>query len=965
MRNILLLISCWLLAATCVFAQLQITSPQSRIVYQRNQANQATVLVSGLAPSSATRIEARLIPINGGQATGWVNIPIITDNKAFKGFITTTGGWYQLSLRAWNNSNLLIEGSVDRVGIGEVFIAAGQSNALGVQATNGTTDDRVSCVDFKDDNLNEQLLPVAFSQAVSGSNIGPSNPLHIWGMLGEQLVRRLNVPVLILGAAQSGTTSEQWRQTAEGSGESSGLPYRRLGAALLHYAARTGLRAVLWHQGEGDKGRGADQYFNNVQYIINKSRQQLNHGSLAWVISRVTYTFGQTDGDIINAQNRLISLVPNTFAGPNTDILTGYENRFDDVHFGGIGLTRLTDLWNQSLTDSFFSQSIPFSVGSDAPVITTGHVVPGNRASGERIWVSYVQKGPFDGSNQFKAQLLRADGSVVTESSSGTQNPLPLQLPSDLPTGSYRTRVVSTQPALIGAASESFRVTQGGAPSGATDQPVQQNVTGGTPDISINRIGYRYDYNSHGFTAFVNATGAVDVRLERVDGGGFGETNWGDAPGNNELSNFNYGRYYAPLTAGIGGVEPGRYRLSVRKAGDNGSGIWVEVTLVDGRNTIYQGGSTDPGQPTTTSNSIPPSYTPTEPVTQPGTPPITSYVQRIGYKYDAATHGFQLLAQAQGIVEMKLERLDGNFSETNWASSTQSDDFFSFNNFRYYAPAGMGVGGVEPGTYRLSVRKPSDTSNSLTTQVTLQHGIQIITISETGQPSTPTNWDKPLPTPTAPVPTTNDNKSNNPVIRTIGYKYDMPTHGFYLLADASGTVDMKLERLDGPFGETNWAASTPSSEFGGYSAARYYAPVALGVGGVEPGRYRLSVRLTGDPGNGTTMDVTLQNGQFTIWAPTGRQAVSETGANLTTENNWRTWPNPTSGHVTISLPAATTTDSLQVEIMTTNGQTIPVSGLTVDNSQVKVNLNGIPTGLYLIRISNKLYPLQTVKVIKQ
>lgn len=959
--------------ATIAFAQLQITSPQSRIVYQRNQANQATVLVTGLAPALATRIEARLTPINGGETTDWIDIPIISGNKAFKGAITATAGWYQLSLRTWNENSLLAESSVDRVGIGEVFIAAGQSNAFGVQATNGSGDDRVSCVDFKDDNVNEQLLPVAFSQAVAGANIGPSNPLHIWGMLGEQLVRRLNVPVLILGAAQPGTNSEQWRKTADGTGESSGLPYRRLGSALLHYAARTGLRAVLWHQGEGDLGRGADQYFNNVQYIINKSRQQLNHSSLAWVISRVTYTFGQTDNNIITAQNRLISLIPNAFAGPNTDVLTGTENRFDDVHFGGVGLTRLTDLWNQSLTDNFFNQSIPFSVGNEAPIITTGHIIPANRASGERIWVSYVQKGPFNSSNQFKAQLLRADGSIITESSVSTQNPIPLQLPTDLPTGMYQTRVVATQLSIVGTASEPFRVTQGGTPTGGNEQPIQQNVVGGTPDASINRIGYRYDYPSHGFTLFVNATGPTEVRLERIDGGGFGESNWGNASSNNELASFNLGRYYSPLSVGVGGVEPGRYRMHARKVGDSGNGIWVEVTLVDGHNTIYQAGSTEQAlpeiiitTPPSTTTTTPPSTTtttPPDPTTQPGTPPTTTYVQRVGYKYDAPTHGFQFLAQAPGAVEMKLERTDGAFGESNWAIATQGEEFFSFNNFRYYSPIAMGIGGVEPGKYRLSARKPGEINNSVSIEIILQHGIHTIAVSETGQTSPPLSWDKPMPI--DPTPVTGD-KTGEASIQSIGYKYDMPAHGFQLLTRATGPVEMRLERLDGYFGDINWGMATAGTDYSGYNFYRNYSPLALGVGGVEPGRYRLSVRLVGDTGNGTTIDITLQNGTFASWAPAARQAISEAGtSSYSPESSWRVWPNPANQDVTISLPETISADKLRVDIMTTNGQTIPATKTTVSNGQLKVELHEIPTGLYLIRISDDLQPLQTVKVIKQ
>ncbi len=1098
MRNFCLLFFLFAFSVHALKAQVQIASPQSRIVYQRNKSNQANVMVSGTAPGNATRAEARLVAINGGQTTDWVNIPLLS-GKAFKGSLTGQAGWYQLNVRVWNNGTLLGENTVDRVGIGEVFIVAGQSNAVGVQATEGAIDDRISCVDFRDNDLHEQLLPVAFSQAVTGANIGPSNPLHVWGMLGQRLVQRLNVPVLMLGAAQAATTSEQWRRTAEGTGDASGLPYRRLGVAILHYASRTGLRGILWHQGEGDVGRGGDQYVSNLQYIINKSREQLNFGNLAWVISRATYTYGQTDESIISAQNRLINIVPNAFEGPYTDILTGSENRPDNVHFGGSGLLLLTEMWNQSLSDDFFNRSTPFSVSGDTPLITTGHITPYNRASGEQIWVPYVQRGPFESTNQFKAQLLSANGNVVAESATGTQNPLPLQLPGNLPTGTYRVRVVATQPAVAGAVSAAFQITQGGNPSGNNEPPVLPNVTGGQLDAAIIRIGYRYDAPSHGFSLLINATSATDVRMERIDGGYFGETNWATAPANSEYGSFNFGRYYSPVSVGVGGVEAGRYRLSARKAGSSGSGQWVEVTLVDGRNTVFQadtdGSTSTPPAPTTTTppatttttppsaiTTAPPASTTTsDPTTQPGTPPVTVYVQRIGYKYDAPTHGFQLLAQADGIVEMKLERLDGTFGESNWSSATQSTEFFSFNNFRYYSPQGMGIGGVEAGRYRLSVRKPNDTSTLVATEVTLENGIHTISVTDTGQPTIPTPWDKPLPV----------NPATDVVIRTIGYKYDMPTHGFHLLADVTGAVEMRLERIDGgTFTETNWASATPNGEFGGYSVARYYTPLAMGVagvepgryrlsvrktgdnsngqsvdvdlqnglfavgsgnansakqevvttpqptpstsqltaigykydlpthgfqllvnataavdvklerldgyfgetnwgaatagnqytgytyfraynplsmgvGGVEPGRYRLSVRLTGDTGSGVSTDVTLGNGSFGVWAPTGRQAVVSEAATSSPEAGWRVWPNPVAQVATVSLPLSATGKALHTVLFSASGVPVVLPEPTIRNSQLEVDLSQLPTGLYLLRISDDTQPLQTVRIVKE
>lgn len=570
-------------------SQLVVLSPPRRIVYQRTLANQGNIPVAGQAPTSTTRVEARLVPVNGGALVDWTNIPITTGAKSFHGSLTANGGWYQLEIRAWADATLAGQATVSRVGVGEVFVVAGQSNAYGPEpAAVGANDDRVSCLDFKDDSLNEQLMPMVFSKATLGTNVGPSNPLYIWGRLGDRLVSRLGVPVLFLGAATPGTSSDQWRETAAGlSAAPDYFPYRRLSVTLLHYINRTGARAVLWHQGEGDVGRNPQTYFENLQYIINKSRQQTNSSPLAWMVCRATYVQGQTDSNIINAQNRVIAETTNVFAGPNTDVLSGTENRSDNTHFNATGQTRLTDLFYDSMNDNFFNNAQPYSLGAGAsPMITTGHVLPYGRNAGDQVWVSYVRNGMMEGGNQFTVQLLNAsNNSLVATLGSSTQNPISVTLPGNLPNGSYRMRVVSSAPGYNGNVGENFQTPRGSSPAPSGTPPQQPTVTGGTMDPGITKFGYKYDAISHGFQLLAKTTVSVEVRMERLDGG-FGETNWG---GMSPASTYTYShfRYYDPAPVGVGGVVPGRYRMSIRKSGDSGAGWWAELYLLNESFPVY------------------------------------------------------------------------------------------------------------------------------------------------------------------------------------------------------------------------------------------------------------------------------------------------------------------------------------------------------------------------------------------
>ncbi|GAB3542142.1 sialate O-acetylesterase [Spirosoma fluminis] len=591
-----LLLSCLLPGIS--FAQLSVTSPVPRMVFQRNSYNEANVLVAGLAPSTATQIEARFVPLatGQGQLTPWTPLDFLPTSKAFRGTVPVTAGWYRLDVRAKSGAAVLTQMQVNRVGVGEVFVIAGQSNAVGgFEREPGASDDRVSCLDFRQDALDEQLLPLRFSHVSYGTSIGPSQPPHIWGQLGDKLVRRLNVPVLFLGAAQAGTSSEQWRQSAAGGTDAQGRPnpYRRLGVVLQHYVARTGARAILWHQGEGDIGSAGDTYFSNISYVIRKTRQQTGFDNLPWVVSRVTYVQGQTNAGVIAAQNRLITDVNDVFAGPSTDDLTGPDNRLgDNVHIGGKGLARFTDRWDESLTNNFFANSTPLTPNTESALITSSYTLPLVRRPGETVLSPSLRTDPHEADNQYFVQLLRAaDNTLVAESARSTDNPISLTLPANLPDGQYRLRTLSTHPAAAGTLGEPFRVDYAASPT-PTAQPIPPVVTGGTASSALQRIGYRYEAESHGFFAMIQASAPMEVRLQRLDGGS-SDSGWNPAPASGQapdfadFADFNYIRSYPPISGGIGGVEPGRYRLSVRPQGTTGDGIWYEVQLLDGRNILY------------------------------------------------------------------------------------------------------------------------------------------------------------------------------------------------------------------------------------------------------------------------------------------------------------------------------------------------------------------------------------------
>ena len=381
-RNWIVLLLCIISIET--YSQIQITFPVSRIVFQRNNQNQANVNIAGSYLQLLDRIDARATPVFGGQGSGtdWITLQNTLNSGIFNGFLLLNGGWYNIELRGVLNGSTVTTTTIERVGVGEVFIVSGQSNAQGDAiysgGASGAADDRVSTIDFYDPALNEDALPFQFSHMGDSRKMAPYNYVPwFWSRLGDRLTQRLNVPVLFYGAALGGIGSDVWRRSVEGQDlrqelpifiKVQGMPYRGMKAALQQYVTRTGVRAILWQHGESDENTTADNYYNNVRTIIEKSRNDAKKGDLAWVIARSSRN-PSTHQNVINGQDFIVNRLSNVFQGPSTDEIAGANLRADGIHFHNDGLNRAADFWNSSLNDSFFNNSQPL-LARDLPRVS-------------------------------------------------------------------------------------------------------------------------------------------------------------------------------------------------------------------------------------------------------------------------------------------------------------------------------------------------------------------------------------------------------------------------------------------------------------------------------------------------------------------------------------------------------------------------------------------------------------------
>jgi Carbohydrate esterase, sialic acid-specific acetylesterase/Secretion system C-terminal sorting domain len=376
-RKLPFLILLFTLVSLSVFSQINITFPWTRTVFQRNNANQATIQITGQYTNKIDRIEARLVPMVGGQGveTNWQTIQSNPQGSYFSGSITGFGGWYDLEIRGMLGNNVIESTDLQRVGVGEVFLVAGQSNAQGISGygSPNSTDDRVNTVNFSN-SLNpagEYSRPL-FEKLTAEGSVGPRGPAAwCWGRLGDILASRLNVPIMFYNAAWEGTSTRNWKESINGTTQSdygtsgnfanypAGQPYGNMRSVLQYYAATTGLRAVLWQQGETDNYSNTSQasYVSNLQAVINQSRQDFGE-NIPWLIANASYDgIRGVNNTIIAAQNEVIANTPTVYSGPNADLIQ--PRSADNVHFNATGLNSLAFAWDASLSGSFFASSAP------------------------------------------------------------------------------------------------------------------------------------------------------------------------------------------------------------------------------------------------------------------------------------------------------------------------------------------------------------------------------------------------------------------------------------------------------------------------------------------------------------------------------------------------------------------------------------------------------------------------------
>jgi len=324
----LILVFLSLFSASFVRAQHAFLQPAADLVVQRGAGGRANVgfrLAAATMPATVS-----LTPVSPTPGENWRRIALPAGETEGR-FTDVPAGLYALCL----------EGRPDdcrRVGVGELFLVAGQSNAVsptlpdapqasrtGWVAVTAHHGDRPGYADKQPDSET-----MRFADKAHPTSVG-----ICWLRLGDMLVERYGLPVGFVIVARSGVNSDCWDPARTAC-----WPLMAKALSARRY------RAVLWHQGESDvvDAFTMGHSLANLRDVVAASRK-IRPG-IPWIMARNSLNTATPYAaqPVRLAQETLIrsgEVAP----GPDTDVLRDHPAWIREADFVGEGLQRHGELW--------------------------------------------------------------------------------------------------------------------------------------------------------------------------------------------------------------------------------------------------------------------------------------------------------------------------------------------------------------------------------------------------------------------------------------------------------------------------------------------------------------------------------------------------------------------------------------------------------------------------------------------
>lgn len=318
---------------------VDVLSPREYQVFQRQSRYDGQVLVSGSVRPKCDKVEVRITgkSLKGELRGKWQRVPMAASTRAFNARIPVVpGGWYRVELRALDGNKVVAQAAVEKVGVGEVFVGAGQSNSTNCgQEKTKQTSGMVSSFSGTRWQIADDPQPGCHDNSGGGS---------FWPAFGDAMYARYHVPIGVAATGHGGTSVNQWLPDAP-----DGLfPWMM---TRIYQLGPMGFRGVLWHQGESDAQMPTDEYVAKMTTVIKRSNADAGW-HFPWFVAWASYhNVDNPSWPLVRAAQKQLWDTGVALEGPDTDTLTGDNRDFDGagIHFSPKGLKAHGDMWAEKV----------------------------------------------------------------------------------------------------------------------------------------------------------------------------------------------------------------------------------------------------------------------------------------------------------------------------------------------------------------------------------------------------------------------------------------------------------------------------------------------------------------------------------------------------------------------------------------------------------------------------------------
>lgn len=331
-------------AAAAPVVTLTISSPAAYQVFQRS-AGTADIQVSGyVANSPGYTIEISL----DGQNWNWLTT---ATSPFFHGTLTgVPQGQYTVSVRIAGG---MIQKDVPFVGIGDVVVIGGQSNASGRLTTRQSyTHPSLKAGLFTNAYAWGELRDFTDSQTnqidkVSAGDYGVGS---VWPLLATHIMADQNLPVAFVPCAKGGSSITQWQPVYP-------LTQTTLyGSCVNRIYTVGGAKVVLWLQGETDAGTGmsAELYNDYLNTLADAFQTDTGLSMMVAQLHTLTKIPVAAQMEIRQAIFAADESNENIITGPDLSVIRANDSV--GQHFTTAAAGQLAaDLWWQALKTAFYS----------------------------------------------------------------------------------------------------------------------------------------------------------------------------------------------------------------------------------------------------------------------------------------------------------------------------------------------------------------------------------------------------------------------------------------------------------------------------------------------------------------------------------------------------------------------------------------------------------------------------------